>query len=106
MLLYVHRDRADYQGRGAQNDHLDFHAAPELCEGESFSLVPSTLLSYRLQGILLTLLRMWLLHPPFRLSVHVSQNITTLRVGPTQPVIRSSIDNGQGCAGRGLPRPR
>ena len=24
MLLYVHRDCADYQGRGAQNDHLDF----------------------------------------------------------------------------------
>ena len=27
-LLYVHRDR-DYQGRGAQDGHLDFHTAPE-----------------------------------------------------------------------------
>ena len=30
MLLYVHRDRADYKGRpGAQDGHLDFHTAPE-----------------------------------------------------------------------------
>ena len=30
FLLYVHRDRADYLGRGAQDAHLDFHAAPEI----------------------------------------------------------------------------
>ena len=30
MLLYVHRDHKDYWGRGAQDDHLDFHTAPEL----------------------------------------------------------------------------
>ena len=30
MFLYVHRDHQDYQGRGAQEGHLDFHAAPEL----------------------------------------------------------------------------
>ena len=33
-LLYVHRNPKDYQGRGAQDGHLDFHTAPsELCEG-------------------------------------------------------------------------
>ena len=31
VLLYVHRDHKDYQGRGAQDVHLDFHTAPELC---------------------------------------------------------------------------
>ena len=30
VLLYVHRDRTDYQGRGAQDGHLDFHTAPEI----------------------------------------------------------------------------
>ena len=30
VLLYVHRDHKDYQGRGAQDGHLDFHTAPEL----------------------------------------------------------------------------
>ena len=30
MLLYVHRDRKDYQGRGAQDGHLDFHTTAEL----------------------------------------------------------------------------
>ena len=30
VLLYVHRDHKDYQGRGAQDVHLDFHTAPEL----------------------------------------------------------------------------
>ena len=30
LLLYVHRDRTDYQGRGAQDGHLDFHTAREL----------------------------------------------------------------------------
>ena len=30
MLLCVHRDRADYLGRGAQVGHLDFHTAQEL----------------------------------------------------------------------------
>ena len=29
MLLYVHRDRKDYSGRGAHEGHLDFHTAPE-----------------------------------------------------------------------------
>ena len=29
-LLYVRRDRTDYQGRGAQDGHLDFHTATEL----------------------------------------------------------------------------
>ena len=32
-LLYVHRNHNDYQGRGAQDGHLDFHTAPELCRG-------------------------------------------------------------------------
>jgi len=32
VLLYVHRDRTDRTGRGAQDDHLDYHTAPELCE--------------------------------------------------------------------------
>ena len=33
-LLYVHRNHKDYQGRGAQDGHMDFHTAPsELCEG-------------------------------------------------------------------------
>ena len=27
MLLYVHRDRADYWGRGTQDGYLDFHTA-------------------------------------------------------------------------------
>ena len=32
MLLYVHRNRkAHYDGEGAQDGHLDFHTAPELC---------------------------------------------------------------------------
>ena len=31
VLLYVHRDRTDYYGRGAQDDHLDLHTTPELC---------------------------------------------------------------------------
>ena len=31
MLLHVHRDHKDCQGRGAQDGHLDFHPAPELC---------------------------------------------------------------------------
>ena len=30
MLLYVHRDRTDYQGRESQDGHLDFHTAAEL----------------------------------------------------------------------------
>ena len=30
VLLYVLRDHKDYQGRGAQDSHLDFHTAPEL----------------------------------------------------------------------------
>ena len=30
MFLYIHRDHQDYWGRGAQDGHLDFHAAPEL----------------------------------------------------------------------------
>ena len=25
VLLYVHRDRNDYSGRGARDGHLDFH---------------------------------------------------------------------------------
>ena len=29
MLLYVHRDRTDYLGRGAQDVHLNFHTAPD-----------------------------------------------------------------------------
>ena len=29
ILLYVHRDHKDDWGRGAQDGHLDFHAAPE-----------------------------------------------------------------------------
>ena len=31
MLLYVHRDHKDCQGQGAQDGHLHFHTAPELC---------------------------------------------------------------------------
>ena len=30
ILLYVHRNYKDCQGRGAQDGHLDFHTAPEL----------------------------------------------------------------------------
>ena len=30
MLLYVHRDHKNYQGRGAKDSHLDFHTAPKL----------------------------------------------------------------------------
>ena len=30
MLLHVHRDCKDYEGRGAQDGHLDFHTAPDL----------------------------------------------------------------------------
>ena len=30
MLLYIHRDRMDYKGWGAQDNHIDFHTAPEL----------------------------------------------------------------------------
>ena len=30
VLLYVHRNRNSL-GRGAQDGHLDFHTAPELC---------------------------------------------------------------------------
>ena len=29
VLLHVHGDHKDYQGRGAHDDHLDFHTAPE-----------------------------------------------------------------------------
>ena len=38
MLLYVHRDRTDYLGRGAQDGHLDFHIAPELRERVNLTL--------------------------------------------------------------------
>ena len=31
VLLYVHRNYKAYYGRGAENDYLDFHTAPELC---------------------------------------------------------------------------
>lgn len=31
VLLYVHRNHKDYQGRGAQDGYRNFHAAPELC---------------------------------------------------------------------------
>ena len=31
VVSYVHRDHKDYWGRGAQDGHLDFHTAPELC---------------------------------------------------------------------------
>ena len=31
VLLYVHSDHKDCQGRGAQDGHLNFHTAPELC---------------------------------------------------------------------------
>ena len=34
MSLYVRRDRTDYLGRGAQDGHVDFHTAPELCKFE------------------------------------------------------------------------
>ena len=30
MLLYVHRNHKACSGRGVQDDHLDFHTAPEL----------------------------------------------------------------------------
>ena len=30
VLLYVHGDRTDFQGRGGQGGHLDIHTAPEL----------------------------------------------------------------------------
>ena len=31
MLLYVHRNRRLIRGTGAQDVHIDFHTAPELC---------------------------------------------------------------------------
>ena len=31
VSLYVHRNHKDYQGQGAQDGHLDFHTALELC---------------------------------------------------------------------------
>ena len=31
VLLHVHRDHKDHQGREAQDGHLDCHTAPELC---------------------------------------------------------------------------
>ena len=31
IFLCVHRDHKDYQGRGAQDGHLDFHTTHELC---------------------------------------------------------------------------
>ena len=31
VLLYVHINHEAYQGRGAQDGHLDFHTAPEIC---------------------------------------------------------------------------
>ena len=30
VLLYIHSDHEDRQGRGAQDGHLDFHTPPEL----------------------------------------------------------------------------
>ena len=30
MLLYAHSDHKSYQGRAAQDIHLDFHTVPEL----------------------------------------------------------------------------
>ena len=45
MLLYVHRDRTDYDGRGAQDLHLVFHTTPErqglfapFCNNEAFQI--------------------------------------------------------------------
>ena len=39
MLLDVHRDRIKvYQGRGAQDGHLHFHTAPELCQTKTKSV--------------------------------------------------------------------
>ena len=35
MLPYVHGDRKNCYGRGAQEGHLDFHTAPELCDDVS-----------------------------------------------------------------------
>ena len=32
MLFYVQKDHKDYLGRGAQDGHLDFHTALELCK--------------------------------------------------------------------------
>ena len=34
MLLYVHRNHKTYQGREAQNGHLDFRTGPELFSGQ------------------------------------------------------------------------
>ena len=39
MLLYIHRDPKDYQGRGAQDGHPDFHTALELWTSEAESVV-------------------------------------------------------------------
>ena len=39
MLLDVHRDRIKvYQARGAQDGHLHFHTAPELCQTKSVAI--------------------------------------------------------------------
>ena len=40
VLLYVHRDHKDYWRRGgAQDGHLDFHTAPDLCSTETIRTI-------------------------------------------------------------------
>ena len=50
VLVYVHRNRRFIRGTGAQDDHLEFHTAPELCmvytefapKRQQFHVAPAT----------------------------------------------------------------
>ena len=42
VWLYIHRDLADYKGRGAQDVHLDFHTAFLQCGFTSTETIQST----------------------------------------------------------------
>ena len=52
LLLYVHRDRTNYQGRGARDGHLDFHTAPELLSSQWVSSVQCCFTSTETVGLL------------------------------------------------------
>ena len=52
MLLYVHRDRKDYSGQGAQDVHLEFHTAPELWTDKQLGKVKDTHQSGRPQSLI------------------------------------------------------
>ena len=45
VALYVHGDRTDYQGQGAQDGHLDLHTGLEL-SSELTNVIHSLLMVY------------------------------------------------------------